>query len=119
LFLKKIYHFIQRTVSQPGWPELTAAPAGGVIPNHAIIEDLEEVEGLYRLRFDADQPLLTPLLQGEVVKSMCFDTRVQMSAPDNLYKHSEEATTTRVRTESVHQFTHSDSVSFLHSDIGF
>ncbi|KAG6965823.1 hypothetical protein JG687_00005215 [Phytophthora cactorum] len=106
------YRALTRTESNPSWHTLTSVPDNEILPPDAVLEDLAEDEGV-PVEFDSDQLFPTSLKEVEALKSMKFDPRVAMNAPEDLYTHRDGSTMTRVRPECTYPFTLSAASSFL------
>ncbi|GMF62948.1 unnamed protein product [Phytophthora fragariaefolia] len=105
------YRVLTRSTSKPTWSALTATSDGEGFPPDVVLDDLVEVDRY--TEFVPEQAIPTSLREVETIKNMKFDPRVQMKSPADLYSHSNGSTTTRVRQESVRQFTHSAPSNFL------
>ena len=77
-----------------------------------IWDDFEEIEDSF-VRFETDLPLPTDLEEVEKMKSMDFRPDAFLSAPDDLFCHSDGSIETRLREEHKHLFEHSASSAFF------
>ncbi|GMF23270.1 unnamed protein product [Phytophthora lilii] len=100
---------ITRDLDGPGLGRLSAVDDGGEVRINADMETLEE----YMESFDPPVELPATVAEVESIQNMRFDPRLERAAPDNLYRHSDGTTTTRIRPEFKHIFEHSATSCFF------
>jgi hypothetical protein len=92
----------------PRWRNLTRPDPTNRVEVGDNFEDLVEYEA-----FDGNQKISTSLAEVEKIESIRFEPGAIMRAPPGLYRHSDGATSTRVKPEYRSVFEHSPSSSFF------
>ncbi|GMF34519.1 unnamed protein product [Phytophthora lilii] len=103
------YRSLHGTSMDLGWSRLCAVDDGGEVRIDANMETVEE----YMESFDPPVELPATVAEVESIQNMHFDPRLERAAPNNLYRHSDGTTTTRIRPEFKHIFEHSATSCFF------
>ncbi|GMF17241.1 unnamed protein product [Phytophthora fragariaefolia] len=83
----KTYRVFRWKILNPPRTSFATVPAGEDLPSEAQPEHLFELN--HFTEFNPDEPIPMRLAEVETVRSMSFDPRIELDAPNDMYTHSD------------------------------